>query len=141
MVVAQLNMVRMDFSKMTPHGLTRSFSSGFVTLFGRPLQESILPHVPGLHLQSPEASFDLLKDGSCDLVEARPTFILSNDDIFNLGHFSNDLMNVWNMLVLGSADSKKSLLLNIDGYRVGGPAGGPAHRLMVCPQFCSTNFF
>jgi len=34
------------------------------------------------------------------------------------------------MIVLANRDSKKSLLINIDGVRRGGPAGGPAHRMM-----------
>lgn len=67
----------------------------------------------------------------CDIVESRPTFVLSNDDIFNLGHYINDVMNIWNMIVLSNIDSKDAVLLNIDGLRSGGPSGGPANRLMV----------
>ena len=31
---------------------------------------------------------------------------------------------------LANRDTKNSILINIDGVRKGGPAGGPAHRLM-----------
>jgi hypothetical protein len=128
-----LNNVRVDFSKMQQLHLVRSFSPGFVTVFGKLSGEHSLPNIPGMeHLSGPvRQDFLLPSRGYCDVVESRPTFILSNDDIFNLGHFSNDLMNIWNMLVLANKDSKQSLLINIDGYRVGGPAGGPAHRMMV----------
>eukprot|EP00597_Dinobryon_sp_UTEXLB2267_P004669 CAMPEP_0170068466 /NCGR_PEP_ID=MMETSP0019_2-20121128/7433_1 /TAXON_ID=98059 /ORGANISM="Dinobryon sp., Strain UTEXLB2267" /LENGTH=522 /DNA_ID=CAMNT_0010276123 /DNA_START=338 /DNA_END=1906 /DNA_ORIENTATION=+ len=130
----KLNNVRMDFSKMVQSGLTRSFSSGFVTTFGRKLPDASMPSIPGLTHLSTDISFSFESDAQCDIVESRPSFVLSNDDIFNLGHYSNDLMNVWNMLVLANADSTQSLLINIDGYRVGGPAGGPAHRMMVPEQ-------
>jgi len=43
----------------------------------------------------------------------------------------NDVMTVWNMVVLAKRDSKKSLFINFDGIRAGGPAGGGAHRLML----------
>ena len=35
------------------------------------------------------------------------------------------------MLMLTKKSSKESLLINMDGLRAGGPAGGVAHRIMV----------
>jgi hypothetical protein len=103
-----------------------------VATFGRKLPDANMPNIPGLvHHTTTSSTFDFKSQARCDIIESRPTFILSNDDIFNLGHYSNDVMNVWNMLVLANVDSKSSLLINIDGYRVGGPAGGPSHRMMV----------
>jgi len=67
----------------------------------------------------------------CDIVETRPTFVLSNDDIFNLAHYFNDLMGVWGMLALSGIDPHTAVLLNIDGFRKSGPAGGIQNRLMV----------
>ena len=69
------------------------------------------------------------------VVESRPTFIISNDDNFNLGHYMNDVMNVWQMAVLAGRSTKDSLLINFDGFRTGGPAGGPDHRLRIATRF------
>ena len=68
--------------------------------------------------------------GKCEVTERRPTFIISHDDIFNLGHHMNNVMNVWQMSVLAGNNTKDSLLINFDGFRENGPAGGDAHRLM-----------
>jgi hypothetical protein len=43
----------------------------------------------------------------------------------------NDVMNVWQMAVLAGRNTQDSLLLNFDGFREAGPAGGPSNRLMV----------
>lgn len=51
----------------------------------------------------------------CDVTENRPTFVLSNDDIYNLGHYINDVMMVWNMVTLANKSPKDSILINIDG--------------------------
>lgn len=77
--------------------------------------------------------------GQCDIYEERPAFVLSNDDIFNLGHYINDVIGIWAMTVLASRPASSSILINIDGYRSGGPAGGPPHRMVrnlpfTCPN-------
>jgi hypothetical protein len=118
--------VVIDFSKAKPSGLSRSFSRGFLQTYGtRTKGKGGLPEVPGLqHIDDANA------DMHCDEVEERPTFVLSNDDIGNLGHYINDVMMIWNMVVLANCNFHDSVLLNIDGIRAGGPAGGAAHRLM-----------
>ena len=122
----------MDFSKINNHGNTRSFSDGFVTTVGESLSADIIgDSIPGfVNINRKDIDKDKFLS-KCDIIETRPTFILSNDDIFNLGHYSNDVIGIWNMLVLANKNSRDSLLINIDGFREGGPAGGPAHRLMV----------
>jgi hypothetical protein len=142
-----LRNVRMDFSKMSDVGASRSFSSGFLSLYGeRDREFGALPMYPGIAIESSideasETTTTTTKKGKgtengpvCDVVETRPTFVLSNDDIFNLGHYINDVMGVWAMTVLSRRASTDSVLLNIDGLREGGPAGGPAHRLMVASR-------
>ncbi len=115
---------------------TRHFSSGFLTFYGHMHQTnySALPPYPGLnYLQN--VPYDLFTTssgvGACDVIEKRPTYILSNDDIYNLGHYMNDVMSIWQMVVMTNNSFADALLINIDGFRDGGPAGGPAHRLML----------
>lgn len=123
----------MDFRKMRETGQSRSFDSGFITLFGERLGGyAALPMYPGISIQN-DPNNHIHRSGTCDVYETRPTFVLSNDDIFNLGHYINDVIGIWAMTVLAGRKSKESILLNIDGLREGGPAGGPAHRLML-PQ-------
>lgn len=122
--------VVMDFSKLGSAGPSRSFGTGFYTTYGDRLSKLGKPEIPGkLHIPDEGRVYDESRE--CDEVETRPTFVISNDDIYNLGHYINDVALVWNMAVLANRDTKKSLLINIDGVRRGGPAGGPAHRLMV----------
>ena len=123
--------VVVDFSKATVSGSSRAFARGFVHTYGE-LDQSAgsFPDVPGIlheHVGRTEAD----KDMRCDVTEKRPVFVISNDDIFNLGHYMNDVMTVWNMIALSKRDSKTAVLINFDGIRAGGPAGGGAHRLML----------
>ena len=67
---------------------------------------------------------------SCDIIETKPVFIVSHDDIYNLAHFMNDAMTLWSMLMLSGRDGSESILLNIDGLNYQGPSGGTPHRLM-----------
>lgn len=122
--------VTMDFSKMSHHGGTRQFSSGFLTVYGamHHANYSALPAYPGLVYAQPHIPYDPTQ---CDSTEHRPTYILSNDDIFNLGHYMNDVLTVWQMVTMSNHSFAEALLVNIDGVRDGGPAGGPAHRLML----------
>lgn len=121
----QLKSTVLDFSKLGVQGQSRSFGSGFLQAFGEKKQLFSAPDVPGRELRDDATS------GRCDETESRPTFVVSNDDIFNLGHYINDVMGVWAMLVMANRDSRDALLINIDGVRAGGPAGGPPHRLMI----------
>ena len=70
----------------------------------------------------------------CDTYESRPTFVLSNDDSFNLSHYINDVIMMWSMLVLAGRQSFESLMINFDGIRKGGPGGGPAHKIVKVGQ-------
>lgn len=122
--------VVVDFSKLGIAGPSRSFGTGFYTTFGERRSIVAKPEIPGkLHIGDQGRIYDERKE--CHEVETRPTFVISNDDIHNLGHYINDVALVWNMAVLANRDTKKSLLINIDGVRRGGPAGGPPHRLMI----------
>ena len=51
----------------------------------------------------------------CDIIETTPTFLTSNDDIFNLAHYINDVMDVWTMIMISGKDPKQSNLLNFGG--------------------------
>jgi hypothetical protein len=122
--------VVIDFGKLGTAGPSRSFGTGFYTTYGDRQSKLRKPEIPGkLHIPDEGRVYDESKE--CDAVETRPTFVISNDDIYNLGHYINDVALVWNMAVLANRDTKQSLLINIDGVREGGPAGGAAHRLMV----------
>ncbi|RYG69101.1 glycosyltransferase family 61 protein [archaeon] len=134
----QMENVMMDFSKMNEGGSSRSFQAGFLTIFGAidHKERAYLPIYPGLHTQFGHPS-------QCTTYANDTVYMLSNDDIFNLGHYMNDVMNVWMQIVMteqvGTSSSASStspsatakVLLNIDGLRAGGPAGGHPHRLMV----------
>ena len=126
----------MDFNKMVTHDGSRAFHKGFLTFYGKAMAENsnYLPNYPGIDFQfSQELNQPSMETKDCSYVETRPTFILSNDDIFNLGHYMNDVIGIWSMMLISNAyhPLNQSVLLNIDGFRYGGPAGGPAHRLML----------
>ena len=53
--------------------------------------------IPGLEYSSDPAAL-----ASCDVTVRKSTFLLSNDDIYTLGHYSNDLMTIWNILVMAN---------------------------------------
>ncbi len=78
-----------------------------------------------------DTSTHRVADMKCDITEHRPTFFISHDDIYNLGHHINDVVAVWTMVVMSGRKFSDALLVNMDGLRAGGPAGGPAHRLML----------
>jgi hypothetical protein len=125
-----MHNVTLDFSKMKSIGQSRSFATGFLTMFGDldNTERSYLPLYAGMRAVSANTQSD------CDIIESRSVYMLSNDDIYNLGHYINDVIMTWALLILtnlsnSSSLGKDSVLLNIDGWRAGGPAGGPAHRL------------
>ena len=70
----------------------------------------------------------------CDIIETKPVFIVSHDDIYNLAHFMNDAMTLWSMLMLSGLDGSETILLNIDGLNYQGPSGGIPHRVMDVDQ-------
>ena len=131
--------VTIDFAKGKARGISRVFERGFFTSEGDMLNSKFDFDIPGRqHINGQENFEDSNTKDAKDttrirktIVESRPTFIISNDDNFNLGHYMNDVMNVWQMSVLAGRNTKDSLLINFDGFRTGGPAGGPVHRLMV----------
>lgn len=121
----ELSEVMLDFSKAKVQGLSRGFESGFLTIHGD-INHAALPLYPGI--RNPKTAFN--RD-VCDRYEDSTAFLLSNDDIFNLGHYINDVMMVWAQMAMTADKGQGKMLLNMDGLRAGGPAGGPAHRLML----------
>eukprot|EP01041_Mallomonas_annulata_P006895 gene6895-13990_t len=123
----KLTNVVIDYSKASIHDKTRSFSPGFLTTYGvRTGHTSPAPGHKHVALSQTERV-----DMQCDETEDRPVFFISHDDIFNIGHHINDVVAVWTMVVLSGRNFSDSLLVNMDGLREGGPAGGPSHRLML----------
>jgi hypothetical protein len=132
----QYRDVVMDFGKAHVHSSSRTFDEGFLTVHGEMLNYAHAPKVPGWAVRSTNGAKEIKEVAEamherCDVIERRPTFVLSNDDIFNLGHYYNDVMGIWGMLTMAGVDSKQAVLLNIDGLRAGGPAGVGTHRIMV----------
>ena len=130
----QYEHVTLDFSRMATYTSTRSFAASFLTGVGD-INQTIAHALPaaGIFTKPGEDKSQDIREmhSRCDIVETRPTFVLSNDDIYNLGHYYNDLMGVWGMLQLSQVDSQRAVLLNMDGWRERGPAGVENHRLMV----------
>jgi hypothetical protein len=151
------NNITMDFGKARVTGLTRTFEHGFFTTYGTLLDANHREDVPGRKhvtisgaeaaaaaavgvVMPPNSSLPSLarrphhtdsESSPCDVHEARPTILISHDDIFNLGHHLNDVAQVWLAGLLGGVKLADAQLLNVDGFREDGPSGGPHHRLMV----------
>jgi hypothetical protein len=68
------------------------------------------------HLYSPS-----LSSNECDVIYNGTLLLYSHDDIRNLGHTLNDVMNIWMMLWLaGIARYGKNIeMLNIDSFKLG----------------------
>lgn len=117
----------LDFSKVINGGY-RTFREGFLTTFGDiepgPFSSVNINAVGKKHLTTFDAS-----DTECDMTIRKPVFVLSNDDIYNLGHYINDVMAIWSMLTMWGVDPSDAILLNFDGLRDTGPAGG-FHQFM-----------
>ena len=123
--------VTVDFRRVQEIGTTRQFEYGFFSTYGENLNEDFQFDIPGMaHVVQLRDRIDESAE-EYDSLERRPSFIISNDDIFNLGHYMNDVMNVWHMSLMAGKNLKSSLLINIDGFRAQGPAGGDRHRLMM----------
>ena len=120
--------VTVDFSKARQEDRIRVFAKGFFTTHGVMHNIKFMFDIFGkFHYEEDRTrSHDYL--GKYEVTERRPTFIISHNDIFNLGHHMNNIMNVWQMSVLAGNNTKDSLLINFDGFRENGPAGGDAHR-------------
>ena len=74
------------------------------------------PAFPFPHLYSPR-----LASSQCDYVHNGTVLLYSHDDIRNLGHTLNDIMNVWVMLWLSNMamQSDRLNILNIDSFKLG----------------------
>ena len=93
-----------DFSQVSIIGDTRNFQSNFFNIqeanngdiLTNPLLKNLkqLLNIPGDYINNVTLS------KRCDIWEERPVFISSNDDIYNLGHFFEDLMTTWVMIVM-----------------------------------------
>ena len=126
----KFNNIRIDYSKSSINGESRSFDKGFFTTYG--IQTNQYFDIPGsMNIDSSSNNLKWMESNECDIIETTPTFLTSNDDIFNLAHYINDVMDVWTMIMISGKDPKQSNLLNFDGWRVGGPASGARHRLML----------
>lgn len=71
---------------------------------------------PFKHLYTPQVSSQ-----QCDYVHNGTVLMFSHDDIRNLGHTLNDIMNVWVMLWMDglARDSHLINMLNIDSFKLG----------------------
>ena len=130
-----------DFSRAEITQLRRLFQNGFVRTFGI-LNNKNFENNPDIFPVSGwiNTEYSAISTAKCTRWEQRPTYIMSHDDIFNLGHHIEDVANVWMMLLLSSPDGLLSfnsnqlidaLFINMDGVRRSGPAGGEFNRLMV----------
>lgn len=79
--------VVIDFKKAMPSGNSRSFSNGFLKASCRNSNHNI-PLPPGASLNSEPLP-------ECDIIEEKPSFFMSHDLIFNLGHTISDFWIVW----------------------------------------------
>lgn len=122
--------VTLDFSKVKYMKKSRTFEDGFFNIFAEEFKGPVDMDIPGLKLHTMSREQAVEANQQCHVFESRPVFLLSNDDIYNLGHYSDDLISMWHMLVLAGRDSRRSVLLNMDGFREGGAAGLQPHRLM-----------
>ena len=124
----RLTNATLEFSKVKIHaGESRSFEKGFVKTYGKGTGAKV-EVAPG-YFHSTKESFQHVQS-KCDVWERRPTFVLSNDDSFNLSHYINDVIMMWSMLLLSGRNGLESLMINFDGIRKGGPAGGVAHKIV-----------
>ena len=98
----------LDFSQVQIIGNIRSFGSRF---FNIKLNQSddmsehpLLQHIQAsLNIPSGDLiTIASLSDDICDIWEEKPVFLSSNDDIYNLGHFSEDLITTWAMVVMSN---------------------------------------
>lgn len=118
-VYCSLKNAMIDFSKVqkvsrpgnTP---SKKFEHNFISADCK--ADKMEPSFPFPHLYSPE-----LSTKQCDYVYNGTLLMFSHDDIRNLGHTLNDIMNVWVLMWLnGIARHAKSVdMLNIDSFKLG----------------------
>jgi hypothetical protein len=116
----ELFNAQIDFNKVkkvsrgqsTPSKL---FQQDFLSTDCNPTVKSY-PEFPFPHLYSPKLSSD-----QCDIVYNGTVLMYSHDDIRNLGHTLNDIMNVWIMLWISKFGrySHNLEMLNIDSFKLG----------------------
>lgn len=113
---------------------SREFLSGFLQTYGRLPAKGPDKLVWTGHLNNPhpyphnitsggdltirhktfsQRSYSL--DRACDYWEMRPTFVLAPDLQTNVGHYMNDLMNLWSAMILAGRTGQESLLLHMEG--------------------------
>ena len=145
----RIRNVVMDFAKMQESATInnvkrRYFQQGFVVLSenqnSRNSDNQRIPHkTPNLVGRLPgfmyvdNYEFANTYQRQCDEHVTAPTYVISNDDHGNLFHHMNDVMTVWSMLYLSnhSLDEVTSaMLLNVDGFRRGGPGGSGRGKLL-----------
>lgn len=118
-VYCEISNAMIDFSKVqkisrpgnTP---SKKFQSNFLSADCK--ADKMETDFPFPHLYSPE-----LSKKKCDYVYNGTLLMYSHDDIRNLGHTLNDVMNVWIMLWLsGIARHGKNVdMMNIDSFKLG----------------------
>lgn len=111
--------VQINFNMMRDHdrgptlSKSRLFDKGFLSIdCGAPDTFLKWSHLFSTQLQASR---------SCDYVINGTTFVYSHDDVKNVGHTLNDVMNVWTLLWLtGTARFQDEItLLNIDAFNLG----------------------
>jgi hypothetical protein len=112
--------VQIDFRKVkkvsrgsnTP---SKIFQQDFLSTDCKPDVRSY-PDFPFPHLYSPKLASD-----KCDIVYNGTVLMYSHDDIRNLGHTLNDVMNIWIMLWMAKLGrySNNIEMLNIDSFKLG----------------------
>lgn len=119
-VFCMMNNVQIDFSKwrtVQRPGNTdsKSFARNFISGDCSASRETE-PLFPFPHLFSPR-----LSSSRCDYIHNGTVLLYSHDDIRNLGHTLNDIMNVWVMLWLsGIARHSEAInILNVDSFKLG----------------------
>ena len=121
---AQINFRKMHFvdrmKSATYSSNSRTFDKGFLSVdcdaAGKASTKDS-SYFPFPHLYSSRISSD-----TCDYVINGTVLLYSHDDIRNLGHMMNDIMNVWVMLWLDQGRARQASLtpfLNIDSFKLG----------------------
>lgn len=112
--------VQINFNMMRDHdrgqGMSKSrvFDKGFMSIDCNSDSDKFLKWT---HLFSTQ----LQPSRSCDYVINGTTFVYSHDDVLNVGHTLNDIMNVWTLMWLTGTSrfSDEITLLNIDAFNLG----------------------
>ena len=143
----RIRNVVMDFEKIQEsqivnHVQRRYFREGFIVLGNKnnvnrnnkKFQETsnLYGELPGLIFVE-QSKFYKNYRLKCSEYVSSPTFVTSNDDHDNLFHHMNDVMTTWSMLYISNYTSTETtpiVLLNVDGFRRGGPGGSGRGKLL-----------